>query len=493
MSSSGTAAVPRPSACLSSPGVLRRGTAALAAALLLLARGTGAAPAPETDSRPTLRASVVQGELRLEWSPVTAGGTVTLETTPNLVSPAWQPAPSPGGWPSPTTSWSTPLPPDGAGFFRLVLHPPAPARGTVLTNVLLKTLTSAEMAALLQQYLLPPGTPLGVEARRVVYTTIDPRGQPTIASMLAALPVNPPKAMPIAAYLHGTLTRREDAPSRLVGEADIGLILASGGYLTVLPDYLGMGDSPGFHPYHHAKTHATASVDALRALRALAADRAPGWNGQLFLTGYSQGGHAAMATQRELESLHADEFTLTASAPCAGAHDLSGTAVEDLLSGRTPPNPYYSAYLIFAYQEIYGLAPSISDLLRPPYDRTLPPLFDGTHGSDALNAALPARPSDILRPEVLEAFRADPNHPIRQALRSNDTHTGWIPRTPTRLYHCQGDQDVLPVHSRVAHNTFTAAGATRIELLDPLPFANHTSCAPMALLATKIWFDSLKQ
>jgi hypothetical protein len=198
--------------------------------------------------------------------------------------------------------------------------------------------------------------------------------------------------------------------------------------------------------------------------------------------------------QRELEEFHAAEFRVTASAPMAGAYDLSGTTADEMLSGRPQPNPYYLAYLLAAYQDVYRLAPSFADLLRPPYDTTLPPLFDGKHSGGEINAVLPqppAPPTDIIKPEYLAAFRADPAHPLRRALRDNDL-IGWTPEAPVRLFHCSGDRDVPPQNSVVARDQFVSRGADAT-LADPLPGADHGDCVLPAMLAAKQWFDSLKQ
>jgi hypothetical protein len=268
------------------------------------------------------------------------------------------------------------------------------------------------------------------------------------------------------------------------------VIFAASSYIAVLPDYLGLGDSPGFHPYHHARSEATAVVDALRAARDSIASLATAWNGQLFLCGYSQGGHATLAAQREIESFHTHEFTITASAPSAGAYDLSGTTLNDFLSQRVSPNPYNSVYFLAAYVETYALASTFAEWLREPYNTTVPPLLDGTHRGSEINALLPANPLEILRPDVLEQIRSDPNHPLREALRENDLHTGWVPRSRTRLHHCRADADVLIANSELAYASFHAAGAP-VELVDPWPPGDHGFCAVVALLATKFWFDDL--
>jgi hypothetical protein len=267
--------------------------------------------------------------------------------------------------------------------------------------------------------------------------------------------------------------------------------MASSGYLAAVPDYLGLGDSPGLHPYHHASSEATAGVDMLRAARSFCASSGIALNGQLFLCGYSQGGHATMALHRELEAYHADEFAITASAPMAGAYDLSGVTADDVLGGRPQPNPYYFAYLLAAYQEVYHLTPSLAGLLAPPYDTTLPPLLNGQYTGSQINAAMPADVRQVLKPEVLAGLLTNPCHPLRIALRDNDLYC-WTPRAPMRLYHCSGDQDVPFANSQVAWESFRSRGA-QVELLNPLPGGDHGDCVMPALLGAKAWFDSLKQ
>ena len=71
---------------------------------------------------------------------------------------------------------------------------------------------------------------------------------------------------PIAVYNHGTTLRKNDVPSNDTQETFIGKIFAAGGYFVCMPDYLGMGDSPGLHPYVHGES-GKASIDMIRAAR----------------------------------------------------------------------------------------------------------------------------------------------------------------------------------------------------------------------------------
>jgi hypothetical protein len=231
----------------------------------------------------------------------------------------------------------------------------------------------------------------------------------------------------------------------------------------------------------------------LRAARNFCASNNIGLNGQIFLAGYSQGGHTEMALHRELERYHTNEFTITASAPMAGPYDMSGTELNDILSPRCPPNPYYAAYVLMSYQSVYSLAPSWTNLVVPPYASTIPPLFNGNTPSSTLNSAMPAcNMSSILVPAVISSLTNDPGCPLYQALRDNDLYR-WKPVAPMQMFHCSGDLDVLPANSQVAYSNFLAQGASQVlPPIDPVPGANHSDCAIPALAAAKLWFDTFK-
>jgi len=194
---------------------------------------------------------------------------------------------------------------------------------------------------------------------------------------------------------------------------------------------------------------------------------------------------------RELEEYHTNEFSVTACAPMAGAYDLSGVTTTNFLSGATQPNPYYFLYLLAAYQDVYDLAPSLAALLTLPYDTNLPAMLSSNLTSAQINAAMPGDPVQILKPEVLAAFRTDPRHPLRLALQDNDLYR-WIPHTPMRLYHFAADQDVIVANSEVALASFQALGDTQVQLIDPAPTADHSGCSQPSLLLAKAWFDSLR-
>jgi pimeloyl-ACP methyl ester carboxylesterase len=469
------------------------GRFAVAWVLCLIPLATHGASRPSSNSALTIESvSAPQAGVGLSWSPLGAAYAYTVQMRDGL-SGNWSPVPA-NVWPINLTSWKDTLPADAqARFYQVSADATPVTRGKLLSARQIETLSPGDIQGLFNQagLALPPGS--AVNLYKLAYETINPFGVRAIASGLLVLPENPTNALPLASYQHGTIVLKQEVPSSALGiETDIGLALGTSGYAAVLPDYLGLGDSPGLHPFVHAKSEATAAVDMLRAARAFCASNSVALNGQLFLLGYSEGGHATMALHRELEQFHTNEFTITASAPMAGPYDLSGTMVNDFLSGRAMPNPYYFLYLLVTYQSIYHFADSLSDVLVSPYNTILPPLLDGLHDGSVINQAMiSAVPTNVLRPEFLASFRANPNHPLRLALAKNDVYE-WTPRAPMRLYHCGGDQDVLLANSQVALNWFNQHGAPQVQLIGDTLIFDHTDCAPIVLLAAKLWFDTLK-
>ena len=357
----------------------------------------------------------------------------------------------------------------------------------LLSDSLLQTLSAGELGG---QGI--PSPQYGVSIHKLVYATTDAFGAATAASGALVLPNAPWCDLPLFAYDHGTVTGRNEVPSRLSYEILVGKYMGSSGFVSVLPDYLGLGDSPGMHPYIHAVTEATATIDMLRAAREYCSVHGIGLNGEVFLAGYSQGGHAAMATHRMIQEQFPDEFNVVASAPCSGPYDCSGVQASVITADESYPAPYYLPYILLAYKDIYpGLPPAMADIFVTPYDTLLPPLFDGTHSSGDIDAVMPDTPNLVVQPALLAAYMSDPDHPFRMALRDNDVYD-WAPAAPMRLNYCSGDHHVFYMNSIVARDTMLANGATGVTATDLGPGTEHQSCALPALSDARDWFISLR-
>lgn len=336
----------------------------------------------------------------------------------------------------------------------------------------------------------------GIDFYKITYETPGVNGGVDTASGMVAFPnvTNCDDGLTLTAYEHGTVLRKDNVPSRNNNEANLGKIMAGIGMVAVMPDYLGLGDAPGFHPYIHAESQATATVDAFRAARDLADILDVNLNGDVLLTGYSQGGHAALAAHKYIETSNlTGEFNVLASAPCSGPYDMSGVQTDPIVQGAAYSSPGYVVYLLNGYNTAYGnLFDSIHEVLQPQFHATVPPLLDGNSSLDDLNNALPQEIDSFLTADFLTNFRSaqqSGNHPMWQNLADNDLYN-WTPDAGVRMYYCTQDEQVFYQNSLVAQDEFNQNGAGNIRA-ENRGAQNHSGCLVPALSGVAEYFDSL--
>jgi hypothetical protein len=304
-----------------------------------------------------------------------------------------------------------------------------------------------------------------VSVYRVKYKTtyLD---QEIVASGLVVLPETPAD-VGMLSFQHGTIVLDSDAPSRL-SASDSELLLygaiASSGFIGVVPDYVGFGASAEIlHPYYVEEYTASAIIDMLFAATELASEENVGFNGRLFLAGYSEGGYATMAAHKALEQDPREMFELVASFAGAGAYDVSGmqSYLFDLV---TYDDPYYLAYVASAYLSVYEISGTLNDFFNAPYAGAIPGLFDGMHSGSQINAALTTDMSLLLTPGVREGFEINPEFvDWRQAFQQNSL-TDWAPEISLFLYHGTSDTTIPIENSQDTYDALIANGANEDDL-----------------------------
>ena len=337
-----------------------------------------------------------------------------------------------------------------------------------------------------------------VDYYKIQYTTLDVHGVLDTASGLAVFPRTTGKAHPILAYQHGTVGNKEDVPSRLAGGYQLAEVWAGLGYIAVAADYLGLGDSRGFHPFVHTASEASAAIDLIAATKEFADQNGHAYNEQLFVTGYSQGGHGAASLHKVLEENFADELPVTASAPMSGPYSLSGVML-DFLYKEEPF--YFVAYFpntVLSMQTVYGnIFNSLDELFKPVYADLIQPYFEGEKDLFDLNEELIDQlVSEYGEPLTIKMFNEtfvsamenDQDHPLRVALRESDVHN-WAPQAPTRLYYCTADDQVTYLNSVVADSVMNAMGAVDLRSIDSNPAADHGECVNPAMFGAIAFFS----
>lgn len=352
---------------------------------------------------------------------------------------------------------------------------PAPVRGGVLQVESFGSYTSADIDAATQaagSRALTGAAACDVSVQRIRYQTVDPKGAFATASTAVMVPssrtnVNCNGTRPVVLYTHGTSTAKSFnmADTAKNGEAAFAMAMyAAQGFIVVAPNYLGYDTSSlTYHPYLNAEASAVDVVDALRAARGyLAASSSTRPSSQLFITGYSQGGHVAMAAHKVIERDHAGEITVTASGPMAGPYNLVGFG--DAIVGvpaTTAPRVSAGAMLFFpmlltSYQRAYGdMYANAADVYQAPYAAGAESLFPTDTSIEDLfkQGKLPPDPTftrlfgagglftDAFRNgyATSRARAAAATNTLTGRNPSDGTTNGWKPRAPVVM--CAGALD----------------------------------------------------
>ena len=329
-----------------------------------------------------------------------------------------------------------------------------------------------------------------VDGYKIWYLTPNHNNNLVLCSGAIFLPQNTICPSPVLSWQHGTAVKDTSAPSNMKGNnKKIGVISASHGYIVTMSDFIGLGDGIGFHNYLHAETQASSITDLILYGKEFAYDKGVMPNEQLFLMGYSQGGHATMSAVKYIEDNNELELQISGSAPMGGPYNLSGAQNEMILNSVSYPNPGYLPYLLFGYHNIYGLFSNINDALIEPYSEYLFSMYSGLYNMATINESLPSNPLEIFQNEYYLSFLNDENHPFMLALKDNDVFN-FKPESPMRLIHCNGDDNVSIENAYTAYEQFLNFGTEDVELWDGGSF-DHTTCAFFSVVAAKIWFDSI--
>lgn len=391
-------------------------------------------------------------------------------------------------------------------------------RGRLLRYELVASYPSAEavqayfeewIAFYQDYYQFPPQLPAtfqyGFDSYKLTYCTVDAKlpgqksARPTAATGMVSVPRRSGR-LPTVVYLHGTSVSFYDAVSNpaiagnfnAAGESFDGppsnAVFAGAGFIYVGPDYLGLGDSAvPRHRYFHAATEASSALDLLAASRAVLSDLHVRRSGKLFTFGFSQGGHAALATLRALEY---SGTGVAGTATVGGVFDVEQWFLASLANETTATLPLYVSYLTLAYNDVYGVFGSATEVFQQPYASTVSKLFDMKHYFDDVLAGLPGTSRELLTPSYFAEVAANPLSPLRLDLRRNSVDQ-WSPRAPVMVFHSPDDEEVPYAGALVSVENLQRRGA-RVSV-EPLPGHDHVNSWIQAMPRAVEWFRELER
>ena len=303
---------------------------------------------------------------------------------------------------------------------------PTPERsGQLESAALLGTLAATDIAAALadKESLAQDVVPrFAVTSYRLEYLTTDADGRQVRASGLVSVPVKAAGAKsPVLSYQHGTLFKDAEAPSNNAVASEVAVVLASLGYIVLAPDYVGFGASRGTpHPYLLSAPSAAATIDFLTAARTWRSQANVVDNGQLFMTGYSEGGYVTMAAHRALQAgnwPHLQQLRMVV--PGAGPYNVQ-TTMDGLVR------------LVRDEQPVLGAA------INPGFLRYLGGTVQREVRRVLLRALIPGDADVSYDTRFIDRFLADDV----QALAAISSVYDWKPTVPVRLYHGRDDRTV---------------------------------------------------
>ena len=331
---------------------------------------------------------------------------------------------------------------------------------------------------------------------KVTYRTLL-QGKNIKASGLVYLPKTAGN-YPVMCFQNGTNTVNSDAPSESSGSDNWFMLesLASMGFIVVVPDYIGFGESANLpHPYLHAESTTQSILDMLRAVNELTAEdkveAKP--TKDLYIFGYSQGGWATMQLQREIEKNHSEEFDLVASSCAAGPYSIG--FMNDFIAKSTDyPMPYFLGYLLNSYHSLKLFPNPLSDLFQEPYASKIPTLFNGTNTGGTINAALTSNMANLLTSEFRTGFDTNTKFSVLKSAFVANSVAPWNISTPTRLYHGSADELIpISLSNKMLQDLKTAGTLDSKIELKIIPGADHTGGIIPVGISTIEWFLSLKK
>ncbi len=297
---------------------------------------------------------------------------------------------------------------------------------------------------------------------RLVYkTTIN--GEKINASGLICVPATPGD-YPVVCFQNGTNTVKAYAPSEFVINTPYQMIefIASMGYVVLMPDYPGFGESDQVpHPYLISEPTVRSIVDMLFTVKEIGNSKFPGITikNEYYLLGYSQGGWATFALHKALEQDYQGDFDLKGSACGAGPYDIF-FLFQNMISTTTYPMPIYIGYIVNAYSVYNQFTNPVTDILNEPYASRLSSLYTGSLASGQINNQLTTSIPGLITADFLSGFISSSKYAsIRDALNNNSV-SAWHTMKPLFFLHGGNDTDVNPLVTDHIYDAMIQAGTS---------------------------------
>ena len=265
---------------------------------------------------------------------------------------------------------------------------------------------------------------------------------------------------------------------------------AAQGYAVVTTDYEGMRDPSRIHHYMVGELEGRALLDGVRALQGLSASKGKVDTSQVFLSGYSQGGHAALWADR-IAQQYTPELDVKGVIGFGPVTDVKRT-LADITSGANLI--WFAPYVLYSYADWYGDTYDLSRYIIPPFSTSL--------GSDIAKNCIDTNikywgdrdAKKVLTPQFSDALKTGALANFAPELNKRlDANSALGYKTASAKLINQGrlDNVILPSQSELARKSLCADGNAVTAKV--YPTATHYTTMNLSLFDTLAWMKSVRE
>jgi acetyl esterase/lipase len=260
---------------------------------------------------------------------------------------------------------------------------------------------------------------------------------------------------------------------------------ASQGYAAVTTDYEGMRDPGRIHHYMVGELEGRALLDAVRALRNLPETRGR-LNGQVFLSGYSQGGHAAFWADK-IAAAYAPDIKPTGVLGYGPVMSVKQTLLDVTHAANIN---WFGPYVLYSYRDYYKT--DYGQLLLQHWDDTL----NVDVPSHCIDTDIPFwghNPANVYSPEFMAAMAggtmAETYPAFNRDLLLNEV-APTTTSTPKRINQGEHDNVVLASQQQAVMPALCQSSQGPVQLV-VYPNTTHYDTMLHSLPDTLAWMRAL--
>ena len=276
--------------------------------------------------------------------------------------------------------------------------------------------------------------------------------------------------LPVLIYFHPTLLDKDEAPSLLPPSTltmnpleDYRLMLiflAMQGYIVISPDQIGYGSSEDkVPPYLHKRSIVQSSSEFLKAVIQALYEKNIAYQKKIFIMGYSQGGHSALAFAEALQNSSID-IDIQAISAGGGPYDILYTVQEQL--DQNTIVKVAMAPLLQSYSYIYNW--NLHDIIKR--DTYADQISQAYRKDNLLRAVedLPSQTNSLFEARFLREIQSRDGyyHPFLEENSAFD----WSPQSPVLLFHLRNDHIVPDKNMEFAYRSFKSRRRSEIEKMN---------------------------